>query len=181
MAAVSARYARALVDVVARPEAPVSADAVRGELRAFQQLLETSAELRTVLANPAVQAASKRALIERLGGLIPLSRVSRNLLFVLLDHRRIPLLGEILGLVETMLDERLGVVRAQVASAVDLGPAERDLLHDSLRQLTGKLVRMEFSVQPELLGGVVTRIGSTIYDGSIREQLRQVRRRLSSD
>ncbi len=181
MAAVAARYARALADVVARPGAPAAPEALVAELRGFLELLKTSEELRTVLANPAVAAARKRALVQRLGELVQLSRVGRNFLFVLLDHRRINQLEEILRLLENMLDERRGIVRAQVTSAAGLGEAERRLLEAALRGLTGKQVRMEFSVEPELLGGAVTRIGSTIYDGSVREQLRQIRQRLSAE
>ena len=181
MAAVAARYARAVADVLARPDAPAASEGVVAGLRAFQQLLETSGELRAVLANPAVAAAQKRALIERLGAPLELGRISRNFLFVLLDHRRMDLLGEILGKLETLLDERLGIVRAEVTTAVELGAAERQWLQEALGDLTGKQVRMKCSVEPELLGGAVTRIGSTIYDGSLREQLRQVRERLSSD
>ena len=181
MAAVAARYARALADVLTRPGAPAAPDQVRAELRSFLAALETSAELRTVLANPAVPAARKRALVERLGQPLELSRISLNFLFVLLDHRRMNLLDEILRLLETTLDERLGIVRAEVTTADELEAPERELLRDSLRRLTGQQVRAEFSVDPELLGGAVTRIGSTIYDGSVRERLRQIQQRLSSD
>ena len=181
MAAVTARYARALADVLGRPDAPAAPEGVVAELRAFLALLETSEELRTVLANPAVAAARKHALIERLGAPLGLSRISGNFLLVLLDHRRMNLLGEILGKLETLLDEQRGIVRAKVTTAVELAANERQLLEETLGGLTGKQVRMQCSVDPELLGGAVTRIGSTIYDGSLREQLRQVRQRLSSE
>ena len=181
MAAVAARYARALADVLARPDAPAASEGVVAGLREFLRLLETSEELRTVLANPAVPAARKSALIERLAALLELSRASRNFLLVLLDHRRMNLLGEVLGKLETLLDERRGIVRAEVTSAVELAADERQLLEEALGGLTGKQVRMRCSIDPELLGGAVTRIGSTIYDGSLREQLRQVRQRLSSE
>ena len=179
MAAVTARYARALADVLGRPDAP--AEGVVAELRAFLALLETSEELRTVLANPAVAAARKHALIERLGEPLGLSRIGHNFLRVLLDHRRMNLLDEILGKLETLLDEQRGIVRAEVRTAVELAANERQLLEQALGGLTGKQVRMQCSTDPELLGGAVTRIGSTIYDGSLREQLRQVRQRLSSE
>jgi len=181
MAAIAARYARALVDVVTRPAAPASPDAVRSELRAFLEVLEVSEELRNVLANPAVRALRKRALVERLGQPLGLSRISRNFLFVLLDHRRTGLLDEILRAFEGMLDERLGIVRAEVTTAAELGAAEHQLLEQTLAELTGKQVHAQFAVDPVLLGGAVTRIGSTIYDGSLREQLRQIRQRLSAE
>ena len=179
MAAVTARYARALADVLGRSDAP--AEGVVAELRAFLALLETSAELRAVLANPAVAAARKHALIERLGEPLGLSLIGHNFLRVLLDHRRMNLLDEILSKLETLLDEQRGIVRAEVRTAVELSANERQLLEQALGGLTGKQVRMQCSTDPELLGGAVTRIGSTIYDGSLREQLRQVRHRLSSE
>ncbi len=181
MAAVAARYARALVDVVVRPGAPATPNAVRSEVRSFLDVLEASEELRNVLANPAVPALRKRALLERLGQPLGLSRVSRNFLFVLLDNRRMSLLGEILRAFEGMLDERLGIVRAKVTTAAELGAAERQLLEQTLAEMTGKQVRVQFAVDPVVLGGAVTRIGSTIYDGSLREQLRQIRQRLSAE
>jgi len=179
MAAVATRYARALVDVVTGPSAPVAPDAVRAELRSFLDAFQASEELRNVLASPMVPAHRKRALVERLAQPLSLSRTSQNFLFVLIDHRRAGLLGEILKTFETMLDERQGIVRAGVTTAKELAPEEQRMLEESLRKLTGRQVRPEYSVDPALIGGAVTRIGSTVYDGSVREQLRQIRARLS--
>jgi len=178
MAAVAARYARALADVAAAPGR--DPEAVRAEVRCFLELLEQSEELRNVLATPVVPAPRKRALIERLGKPLGLSRIVLNFLFVLVDHRRTSLLRDILSSFEALLDERRGIVRAEVATAKELTADERLLLEGALRQLTRQQVRAEYSVEPGLLGGAVTRIGSTVYDGSVREQLRQIRQRLST-
>ncbi len=179
--AVAARYARALADIVTKPGAAAAPDAVRAELGGFLDALESSEELRTVLANPAVAATQKRALIERLGQPLGLSRISLNFLFVLMDNRRIHQLGEVLGALGTMLDERLGIAQADVTTATELDEAGRGLMEQSLRRLTGKQVRARYSVDPSLVGGAVTRIGSTVYDGSVRENLRRIRERLSSE
>ena len=180
MAAVAARYARALTDVVTRPGAPETPEAVERQLREFQAFVAESPELRTVLASPAVSAPRKKALLERLGARIGLSRVGRNFLFVLVDHRRIGLLGTILDAFRALVDERLGMVEAQVTAAAPLAEAERAELEAALGRLTGRRVRATYAVDPGLIGGAVTRIGSTIYDGSVREQLRLLRERLSA-
>ena len=180
MAAVAARYARALADVVTRPSPPETPEAVEKQLRDFEALTAESPELRTVLASPAVSGPRKKALLEKLGARIGLSRVGRNFLFVLVDHRRMALLGNILDAFRTLVDERLGLVEAQVTAAAPLAEAERATLEAALDRLTGRRVRANYAVDPALIGGVVTRIGSTIYDGSVREQLRLLRERLSS-
>ena len=181
MAAVAVRYARALTQVVTRPDAPVPAsrDAVREELRSFLAVLESSAELRNVLATPAVPAAQRRALIERLGQPLALSRTSLNFLFVLLDHRRMNLLAGILDSFERMLDEREGIARAEVTTAAGLNDGQQQLWRQALETMAGRRVRAQFGVDPRLLGGAIARIGSTVYDGSVRGQLRRIRQRLS--
>ena len=180
MAAIAARYARALADVVTRPGAPETPEAVERQLRDFQALIAESPELRIVLASPAVSGPRKRALLEKLGARIGLSQVGRNFLFVLVDHRRIALLGSILDATRALVDERLGLVEARVTAAAPLADAERAALEAALGRLTGLQVRANYAVDPALIGGAVTRIGSTIYDGSLREQLRLLRERLSS-
>lgn len=181
MAAVASRYARALADVVTRPNPPESAGAVEAQLRAFLEITEQSAELRTILASPAVPAGRKKAIIEKLGERLDISRVTRNFLFVLVDHRRISLLGEILPAFRALLDERLGMVEAQVTAAAPLDEDERRALEEALRILTGRQVRLALAVDPALIGGAVTRIGSTIYDGSVRGHLQVLRGKLSSE
>ncbi len=180
MSAVAARYARALIDVVFDARAGAGAsDSARAQLGSFRAVWQSSAELRKVLSNPAVPSPKKRAIIERLAEPLALSSTVQNFLFVLIDHKRMGMLPEVLDSFEAMIDEREGVVRAGVTSAVLLPPDERTLIESSLHALTGKKVRAEFEVDPALIGGVLTRIGSTIYDGSVREQLRQMRERLS--
>jgi F-type H+-transporting ATPase subunit delta len=180
MAAVAARYARALADVVLQPGREAQADAVERELHAFRDLLQESADLRNALTSPAVKAARKRAVIEKLGERAGLSRTGRNLLFVLSDHRRLPLLGEVLHAFRVLVDERLGYVEAEVTSARPIEDSDRAALEAALARHTGRKVRAHYAVDAGLIGGAVTRIGSTIYDGSVREQLRVLRERLSS-
>ncbi len=181
MAAVAARYARALADVAFDPKAASGGvDVLRAQLRSFGEAWTTSADLRNVLTNPAVPPARKRALLERLGQPLGLNRIALNFLFVLVDHRRIGLFDQVLASFDAIVDERLGIVRADVATPAALNDSERQLMEQALRSLTGKQVRVHYEVDPSLIGGAVTRIGSTVYDGSVREQLRLLKEQLGS-
>lgn len=151
------------------------------ELRAFDAALEESAELREALSTPAIPGSRKKAVIGRIGDALQLSRTTRNFLFVLNDHRRIGSLREIIASLEEVLDARLGYAQAEVSSAGELNEADRQALNGQLERLTGKRIRMRFKTDPALIGGVVARIGSTVYDGSVRGQLATLERRLSAE
>jgi F-type H+-transporting ATPase subunit delta len=179
--AVAARYGRALVDLVVPPRPELTSEAAVAELRLFEQLWDESPDLRNILMSPAVPAARKRAVVSSLAERAGLSRLIRNFLFVVIDHRRIGLLRSIREAFEKLLDERLGVVRVQVSAAQDLSESQRRALTDTLSSVAGRQARLEFATDPSLLGGVVARIGSTIYDGSVRGQLDALRRRLAAD
>ncbi|HYW41834.1 MAG TPA: ATP synthase F1 subunit delta [Bryobacteraceae bacterium] len=181
LSAVTTRYANALADVVAAPGSPLPPQDAISELRAFESALGSSAELRNALVTPAVPGSRKKAVVGRIAEILALSRISRNFLFVLIDHRRIASLSEIIQTFETVLDERLGFARAEVASARELTDDQRSALTACLERLTGKRIRMRFAVDQALIGGVVARIGSTVYDGSVRGQLQGLQRRLSME
>ena len=178
--AVATRYARALADVVLAPGSAVSATAALDQLKAFDALLAESADLRNVLLSPAVPPARKRAVVSEFGRTLGLAPVVRNFLFVAIDHRRVDLLGTIAKAFEDAVDERMGRVRADVRSALPLTEEQRAAVSAQLRQLSGKEVRCEFEVEESLLGGLTARIGSKIYDGSVRGRLDTLRQRLSS-
>ena len=176
--AVAIRYARALVDSVMHPASGLEPQRALLELKEFTSLVQNSTELRTVLLSPAVSNAKKRAVVGRLADSIPLSRLVRNFLFVAVDRRRTDILGEMAEAFETALDERMGIVRAQVTSASALTEPQQADMQRELSRVSGKQVRCEYSIDPELIGGVVARIGSTVYDGSVRSQLQSLRERL---
>jgi F-type H+-transporting ATPase subunit delta len=178
--AVSIRYARALVDAVMSPSAALDPKQALNELRAFDGLVRESSELRNVLLSPAVSNSKKRKVVARFADSMPLSRLVRNFLFVLVDRRRTDLLDDMANAFETALDERLGIVRADVKSASPLNNRQQLDLQQELSRVSGKQVRCDFSIDPALIGGVVARIGSTIYDGSVRSQLETMRDRLVS-
>lgn len=178
--AIATRYANALVDAVTAPSSGVEVGQAVGQLRSFESAILSSAELRNVLASPAVSVVKKRAVVAALSDRLGLPRIIRNFLLVLNDHRRSAAISEILDAFELLLDERLGFVRAEIVSAEKLGNDEEAALSNQLTQLTGKKVRPRFIIDADLIGGVVARIGSTVYDGSIRGQLAAMAQRLSA-
>ncbi len=178
-AAVATRYARALVDLATRPGEAVAPERVLEELALFEEALRVSPALRNVLLSPAVPAPQKRSLVSRLVRQLGLSDLVRRFLLVVTDRRRMGLLGEIREAAEQTLDERMGVVRVEVTSARELTPAQREALENGLARVTGLRPRTSFRIEPELIGGAVARIGSTIYDGSVRGRLEALKRRLA--
>lgn len=180
LSAVASRYARALVDTVLAPSSDVAASAAIAQLQSVERLLDESVELRNAMLSPAVPTARKRAVLSRFAQTLSLSRLVRNFLFVVVDHRRMGQLSEMREAFERILDERLGAIRASVTSAQDLNEHQRSQIVRELSRLSGKEVRPDFSVDAGLLGGVMARIGSTVYDGSVRGQLESLRRRLVS-
>ncbi|HYP04916.1 MAG TPA: ATP synthase F1 subunit delta [Bryobacteraceae bacterium] len=176
--ALSTRYARALVDAVVAPAAGLDPKQSLVELRTFSLMMRDSVELRNVLLSPAVSITKKRAVVGRFAESMGMSRLVRNFLFLVIDRRRTDILEDIADAFELALDERMGIVRAEVKSAAPLTEAQQAELQQQLSRVSGKQVRGEFSIDPELIGGVVARIGSTVYDGSVRTQLQNMRERL---
>jgi F-type H+-transporting ATPase subunit delta len=177
MRTIAQHYADALAEVAISQK---SADKVRRELRDFLALLRESAQLGVLLGSPAVSRANKhavaQALVERMGA----SRTLRNLLFVVIDQRRMGLLPEIPQAFEARLDEMEGVARADVTSARELNERERKQLRTVLERLSGRRVEANYELDPALIAGAVVRVGSTIYDGSVRMQLERLRIKLES-
>ncbi|MCS7315682.1 MAG: ATP synthase F1 subunit delta [Bryobacterales bacterium] len=178
-AAVATRYARALVELATKPGEVPEPERVLEELALFEEALAVSPALRNVLLSPAVPAPQKRSLISRLVRHLGCSDLVRRFLLVVADRRRMGMLTQIRQAVEQTLDERLGVVRVEVTSARELTPAQREALEAALARVTGLRPRTRFRIEPELIGGAMARIGSTIYDGSVRGRLEALKRRLA--
>jgi len=176
--AVAHRYARALVDIVMAPGSPLKPEDAVSQLAGAEALIDESPELRIALLTPAIQNSRKRAVMAKLLERISGSPLIRNFIYVVIDHRRIGVLAEIREAFEQQLDERLGFVRAEVSSAAPLNAPLSAGLESVLSKLTGKSMRLRFDVDPALLGGVVARIGSTVYDGSVRGELRELGKKL---
>jgi F-type H+-transporting ATPase subunit delta len=178
--AVANRYARALSDLILS-SAEVPPQTALEQLRSFQHALEISPELRTALMSPAVAIARKRAAANRLAGQLGVSRLVRNFLFVIIDHRRVPLVPRIVEAFERAIDDRLGRVRATISSAAELTTEQRAKIESRIAERTGRQVRSDYRIDPALIGGVAVQVGSTIYDGSVRGRLRALRTRMVSE
>ena len=167
------RYARALFDV-ARKEGDI--DQAGRDLAAFAQLVAGHELLPRVLANPAIPAPRKRAVVEQLlaraGAVSP---IVSKLLLLLADRDRLAILPEIAAAYGDQLMAHARVVRAEVVTAIGL-PADRvDALRQGLARATGREVHLEARVDPSIIGGAITRIGSTVYDGSVTRQLEKMK------
>jgi F-type H+-transporting ATPase subunit delta len=178
MASVANTYARAFADVVL--SAHLDADRSITELRAIASLLSESVDLRRVWENPAVPAEQKRRLLDVIAERDGISVQVRNLIAVLIDHRRIHFLEPVTAQLEKELDARLGVAEAEITSARPLGDAEKREFEAQVGKLTGKKVRARYGRDASLLGGAVVRLGSTIYDGSVKGQLERLKEAISS-
>lgn len=176
--AVVNRYANALADVVMGPNAAIQPGDAAAQLRSFAQLVSSTQDLRNALTSPSVSLARKRAVISRLADMLGATRMVRNFLLVLSDHRRLDAISEVASAFETIIDERLGFARANIESAEPLRPDQQDAVLRTIAELTGKNVRPAYSVNPDLVGGVVVNVGSKVYDGSVRGQLAAIGRRL---
>ena len=178
MKAVVQRYASALADVALEHK---NAEAVKQELADFVGMLSQSADLRNFLASPAVGREQKQAVAEKLVARMGASKTLRNFLMVIIENRRSQLLPQIREAYAAELYMRMGVTEAQVTSARELTGPERAEMVRTLEQMTGKRVEARYGLDPGLIGGAVVRIGSTIYDGSVRQQLDRLRARLAAD
>ena len=178
MKALAERYAGALVDVALENG---QADQIKVELAQFAAMVRDSDELHSFLANPSIARAGKHAAIEQLVTRMGASRTLRNYLFVIVDQRRAGLLIEIEQAFSALLDARQGIMQATVASAAELTDLERAEMNAALVKLTGKKVQAKFTTDATLIGGAVVRIGSTIYDGSVRAQLERMRVRMITE
>jgi F-type H+-transporting ATPase subunit delta len=178
MASVASTYARAFADVVL--DEHLDADRSIAELRAISGLLKESSDLRRVWENPAIPAEQKRRVLDVIAERDGISKAVRNLVAVLIDHRRIPFLEPIIAQLGKELDARLGFAEAEITSARPLGDAEKREFEVQVGKLTGKKVRASYGQDASLLGGAVVRLGSTIYDGSVKGQLERLREAISS-
>lgn len=174
---VFSRYARAFADVVI--EKKLDPRQVEDELWSFVRIVESVPDLRTVWENPSVQAQQKRAVLDQIIARIGGSRMLRNFVAVLIDHRRVVALPEIARQFEFDLNERLGMADAEVTSARALSDEEKGALEARVGEVTGKKVRARYKTDAKVLGGAVVKVGSTIYDGSIRGQLEKLKQELS--
>jgi len=170
------RYARALFDVAVKEKQDL--DVIDGDLAGFHDLMKAQPLFEKVLLNPAVPAPRKRAAVAAVISGVKLSPAVAKLLVLLAERDRMVLLPELLAAYrERVLDLRK-VVRAEVVTAEPLSPEGAQAVEHGLAQMSGRNVQMALRVDPSIIGGVVARIGSTVYDASIATQLQKMKQRL---
>jgi F-type H+-transporting ATPase subunit delta len=177
--AVVSRYANALVDVVLSSDSGLTAEQALQQLRDFDSAVRSSADLRNVLASPAISITKKRLVIKDIAKVIGASDIVRNFVLVVNDHRRAAGLSAILAAFEMEIYARMGFIAAEVRSAAALTDHQQGEITTILGNLSGARMRMRFEVDPDLIGGISAKIGSKVYDGSIRGQLAEFRSRLA--
>lgn len=172
----AARYAKALFDVAIAESTPEQAEQ---ELVAFSVLVRTHADLRQALESPALPAARKRAIVAQLLDRQQPSNPVRKLLLLLAERDRLDLLTDLVAVFHERVMEHLKVVQAEVTTAAALPAGQAEQLQQRLGTMIGRTVTLTTKVDPALIGGMVTRIGSTVYDGSVATQLAALRQRLT--
>ena len=177
MSVAANRYATALIDVLY----PDKAEAGLQQLQSFVRLLNEQPDSRRILENPAMVGERRNRLLKEISSAFGFDRRVSNFVSILADRNRLPILEEIITEYQRLMDKRLGIVRARVTSAHALDSMQQQELAHKLQQITGKQVRMEVAIDPSLIGGVVAQVGSTIYDGSVRQQLQVFKSRLVGD
>ena len=175
MKSASLQYANALADVAL---AQGAADAALKQLGDFAVAFDASNELRNFLTSPAVSREARHGVIEKIATRVGAGKIIRNFLFVISDHQRTHILPEILASFQDVIRQRQGVAEAEISSAVELSAAQKKNFAKTLERLTGKKIEAKYSLDPSLLGGAVVRVGDTIYDGSVRNSLNEMRARL---
>jgi F-type H+-transporting ATPase subunit delta len=178
MASVAGTYARAFADVVL--DTHLNADRSIADLRSIAALLAENVELRRIWENPAVPADQKRSVLDVIVQRDGISKQVRNLVAVLIDHRRTHFLQPIIRELEKELDARRGIAEAEITTTRALNDAEKREFEMQVEKLTGKKVRAHYGQDASLLGGAVLRLGSTIYDGSVKGQLERMKEAISS-
>ena len=175
---VATRYAAAFASVVA--SANLDPAAAQQQLSDFAQTLHGSHDLREILMDPSIPSDQKLAVLDALAERMGLTRETRNLIAVVIDHRRLGEFDEIVAAYHRVADTNQGVTEAEVVSARELNEDDRKQLEAKVANLAATAVRVTYRLDPALLGGAIVRIGATVYDGSLRGQLDGMRRTLTS-
>lgn len=172
---IARRYSTALADVAVEHD---QADAVKAELAMLGEMFDKNGDLQIVFSNPSISHAGKEKVLDALIARAKPSKTTSNFLKVLLRNGRLRDIAEINKRFATVLDERSGVVSAEITSARELPDGERAEFGKNLEKITGKKVNIRYEIDPDIIGGVVTRIGSTVYDGSVKTKLENLKEQL---
>jgi|SRR5580658_1269014 F-type H+-transporting ATPase subunit delta len=178
MPAFVSRYSTAFLEVVTA--AKLDTAAIDGQLADFLATWDGSTELRTFFANPAIPVAQKVAILDKLNAKLGLMKELRNLIAILIDNDRIGHVAEVAASYRQLLQEQQGIKPAEISTARELGADERAALVAEVAKLAGGKIDAKFTRDQSILGGTVVRIGSTVYDGSVRGRLERLRETLAS-
>jgi F-type H+-transporting ATPase subunit delta len=173
----SRRYAKAVFEIGTDQG---GLDKIGADLRSLAKAMKDSAELQSTLISPAIRRPDRRKVIDGLLQSIGVVTTSRNLIYLLLDGERLGSLPAISRELDAMIEKKAGRVTAEVTSAKPLDPTQLAQITTALEKLSGKKVTVTKREDPELLGGIVAKVGDTVYDGSLKTQLATIRDRLST-
>jgi F-type H+-transporting ATPase subunit delta len=176
MAAFVAHYATAFLEVVTA--AKLDTTAIDKQFSDFLATWDGSPELREFFVNPAISAIQKVGFLDKLNTKLGLRKELRNLLAVLIDNNRIGAVSEVAQTYRSLLQRQLGIRQAEIVTARELGAAERNALVAEIGKLAGSRIEASFKLDAAILGGTVVRIGSTVYDGSVRGRLDRLKEAL---
>jgi F-type H+-transporting ATPase subunit delta len=178
MALYTARYARALAEIVT--ESKLDVRAIDGELSDFLAAWEESRDLREVFLDPSIGSSKKVAILDKLTPRLGLSKTVRNFLAVLANHDRMEGFPEVLSEYRREIRSLLGIAQIEFTTARPLDEQERQAVVERVGALAGAEIEASFYQDPSLLGGALLRIGSTVYDGSVRGRLEQLKEKLAT-
>ncbi len=179
--AVPSHYAEALADAVFGPNSGLDPREAVSQLTRVEELMGESRDLQIALNSPAVSKSRKVAVLSQLAGQLGLHRLILNFLMVVATHRRTTQWSEIRTRFEDLVDERLGWVHAEIASAQELNPQQREEVERALGTQLGKFIRANYTIDPALLEGIRARVASKEYDASLRGKLESMRRQLKAE
>jgi F-type H+-transporting ATPase subunit delta len=178
MATVAGTYARAFADVVIANR--LDAQKTLAETQQLADLVRENKDLREVWENPSIPAGQKRAVLDGIVKRAGISQPVRNFVAVIMDKGRMKFLHEIAAQFREDLYQRMGIADAEITTSRDLSAAERSELENDLGRVTAKKIKARYAEDRGILGGVVARVGSTVFDGSVKGQLERIRRQLVS-
>ncbi len=170
------RYAKAVLQLA---EEQGNLERIGTELRGLSEAMEASEEFRATLSNPVFPRADRELVLTAVLGRLGASATVKHLALLLLDRERMAFVPGISRELDTMIDEKIGRVSAEVISARRLTPAHENKIREQLERLSGKKVELTTAEDPELLGGIVARVGDIVFDASLRTQLQQIRETLA--
>jgi F-type H+-transporting ATPase subunit delta len=177
-ALIGLRYAHAFENVV--KSSRLDGAAALAQMRSFEAVYAESRELREVFTDPSIPSEQKLSVLDVLAGRLGMMREVRNFIAIITDHQRLDALHEIVAEYDRLADADQGITEAEVTTAHELHGDDRVELEQSVARLAGGRVRVEYKQDAALLGGAVVRIGATVYDGSLRAQLEQMKQSLVS-